>query len=507
MPTISVGPPVVPLHYVGIDVTGSVDTVAWAELWNKKFFWRNLLSHLPTDPADENRLLDDTHPTLPILTLKKKLGGGGPNFTDTIIAPCGDDAKFADKNFNDPASDMLANVRFVKSFVLNPGVSTDSGSATLSADSSNSTITADIVYISSHGTAQGDMYSDDHDVTVEGRRKKMPFVIFTPAHAADKKQKFSGVKWLILSNCNTLRQDINQDWLEVMQGSSLRGILGFQDLSPGPDGSVNINRRLVRELAGGATFKDAWNKAVSEAGRPNNWVVICHEDAVDDTISAFNTGALKPIASTVIKRFTRRNAKDGLEMKTIPDPFEAFWVKLVPRAGSALERVRITSANRLDEPNHLSVGDTVLIEILPPKELGSFSKSTEIEITLHYIREDYGIDLDIKKMFNVEKIEGFKLGVTQADSVANTSIFANLKKNKTDTWLLSVRKDEIEDIEMTLTCLEIHKKIISFYPLWIEVAISPGNDAELTQEVRDKLKGKFRRNGSISAGRSVSDRA
>src|SRR5215471_5471396 len=342
-------------RYVGLDVTGSVDTVAFGQMWSRTFGWKNLLWDLKLDTEDRHQRVDTSHPELPIRWLKKSLGK--TVFADTCILPQSEDGRGIDPlwegtDAENNLPEMNAADQFMQTFILSPSADKDSSSL----NDSGSGVVADIVYISSHGVLGGEMLGEQDRA---GH-------IFAPAVAASQGHRFAGVGWVLLSNCSTLNAVGHEFWLKLMNGPTpLRGITGFQKSCPSAKGSVRVFKAFIDELAGKnkikrpRTFVDAWAHAVTANGS-DDWVVLCHENAAEDTISKWNRDKLAPIPSAGSRIFMfDQDHPPGKGVEVVPnnDPFHVSWAK----TGGA-----ITQENRTDPNRKLDVGDIVMITVEPP---------------------------------------------------------------------------------------------------------------------------------------------
>ena len=442
-------------RYVGLDATGAIDTVAWGHLWNMTFGWKNLLWELKGDPADSERRVDKAHPKLPVRWLKRSLDKD--TFADTCVLPqgadgIGTDPLWAGNTARANISEMNASDKFMQTFILRP--SADKSSSSL--NDSGKGVVADIVYISSHGTGGGEMMGEQNGADF----------IFAPAVAASQGKQFAGVGWLLLSNCSTLNPVSHEFWRKLMTGPTpLRGIVGFQKSCPTAEGSVRIFKTFIDELAGKnkakspRTFLDAWAHAITAHTSEDIWVVVCHKNAVGDTIAKWNADALKPIpsAGSKIFMFDHLNPPSkGLEVVPNTDPFHVSWeTKLAP----------VTPANRIDPEMKLDVGDKAMILVEPPPSNSgtTFKKGDKIALTLIYIRPDYRRqEIDITRMFDV---------LLHRDASAPTTAKRNPgSPGKDDTWEMVVNV-ETKNISLILK-LKDRMGMHSNMPLWLRAKVT-----------------------------------
>jgi hypothetical protein len=431
MTNVTIKPPASDLFYVTIDGTRAIDSLAIGKLW-QKFGWKNLLGGLNASASDASRRADTAHATLPIrfvtekqqFTLKDGSVKTGSSFADIVIMPEGPDGEGVDPG-NWPSPSQTGNIAqlnaantFIQGFILKP--SCDPAASSLGSG----TRLADLVYVSSHGVRTGDMFGTASDKIDEVD----PFFIL--AKAAATGGKFSGVKWLILSNCNTLVKETHNDWLTLMTAStSFRGILGYHGTSVPADPSSGADVTFVNQLAAGKSIKDAWRQANINWGMADRWVVVCHDAAKDDTIAQWNSGTLSAVPFTpapVIKLFDENNLS-GVAVTRSSDPFQVFWSLLA--SGTT---TKITPANRYDKGNKIKPGSTVSITVASTPAVASFAAGTVIDVTLIFVREDYGEPIDVGRMFTITTKTGIDPAVTTAHR--NT-----LRSDKgADTWVMKV---------------------------------------------------------------------
>jgi hypothetical protein len=79
----------------------------------------------------------------------------------------------------------------------------------------------------------------------------------------------------------------------------------------------------------GKAFVEAWRDAAVANGLQDRWIVVCHEQAVEDSISGFNTTTLMPISpDSRIFMFDESNLPpSGIVVEAREDPFVVFWEK------------------------------------------------------------------------------------------------------------------------------------------------------------------------------------
>lgn len=424
MTDLKIRPPASDLFYVTIDGTRAVDSLAIGRLW-QKFGWRNLLDGLQAPAADPQRRTDTAHPDLPIRFMEEtRAGASGAKFQDLVIMPEGRDGTGVDPG-NWPSASSTGNAAkinaantFIQGFILAPAC--DPAASALGSGSR----AADLVYVSSHGVRTGDMFGAASNVIDEVD----PFFILAKAAAAPG-GKFTGVKWLILSNCNTLVPGTHNDWLSLMGASaSFRGILGYQGPSVSADPSAGADVSFVNQLLTGKSLKEAWRQANKAWGMTGQWVVLCHDAAKDDTIQQWNDGKLAgvPFAPPVIKLFDEAN-QSGVAVVRRADPFAVFWSRV---AGGVT--TKITPANRYDPANKITTGNDLNITVVAAPHAATFVAGTVIEVTLIFVRPDYPEPINLGRMFSITTKTGVEPTVNTAKRNTERSDSGD------DTWVMRV---------------------------------------------------------------------
>lgn len=228
----------------------------------------------------------------------------------------------------------------------------------------------------------------------------------------------------------------------------------------------------------GKTILEAWSGACTKHAIPDRWVVLCHENAKDDTIADWNAGTLKPIAPSSSKVFMFNKANPGgtLVVPT-PDPFEVFWSK-----GTA----KISVANRNDPANRIANKDTVSITVKPPST-AVFPTGTTITITLIYIRVNYLQAINVNKMFIIKRQSGASAPTT---AKLNSERPSSSPDDGDDSWILKVTGTPAE-VTLDLECvdLDLSKHGQHNVPYWLRVKVESPSSLP--------VKFDFTRNGSI----------
>jgi hypothetical protein len=364
---------------------------------------------------------------------------------------------------------MNQGFKFTRSFILSPGAD----KATSSLNDTGSGVVASVVFISSHGSQVGDMFGETSYHTSGAD------LIFSLIEAAFAGKPFSGPDWFFLSNCYTVINLTFNDWLTLMRGAKpLRGVVGFQGVCPLAEPSATIFATFIRLLNEGKTILEAWSGACTKHGIPNRWVVLCHENAKDDTIADWNAGTLKPIApsSSKIFMFNKANPTGTLVVPT-PDPFEVFWSK---------GTTKISVANRNDPANRIANKDTVSITVKPPTT-AVFEAGTTITVTLIYIRVNYLQAINVNKMFIIKGQSGASAPTT---AKLNSERPSSSPDDGDDSWILTVTGTPAE-VTLDLECvdLDLSKHSQHNVPYWLRVKVESPSSLPVEFD--------FTRNGSI----------
>jgi hypothetical protein len=426
-------------RYVGVDVTRAIDTVAFGHMWNAFFGWRNLVWDLDKDTTDNQLRLDKAHPKLPIRRLVRTKDA--TTYADACVMPEGIDGAGTTATFT--GADLNANDDFMHTFFLRPSAD----AATSSLNDAGTGNVADVLYVSSHGLHAGDMFG------ASGLAESA--WLFQLSVAAGNGGQFSGPGWVVLSNCGTLDDPAHEDWLKVMSGPTpLRGVVGFQEVCPAEEGSVDLAAVFIAHLARDESFIEAWKTAVSTKVSKTAWIVLCHEEAKDDKIADWNASALKTVSpSSKILRFDDAHPT-GVQVVAKADPFEAFWSK---------GATRITATNMFVAANHLNAGDTVTITVRPTAPATNFTAGTAIAITVVYIRVDYPQVVDVSKLFKVTGQAGISAPTTSRTNTQNKN-----SSTEPDTWNATVTGTPAE-ITLTLQCVDFSSLHEGGVPLRLQV--------------------------------------
>ena len=331
-------------YYLCIDGTGAEDSVEYGRLLQEKFGWRNLLTEfLQPDPAaakGQERLIDPNHPFLPICTFP----AAGQKKPIAVVCPNGRDGKGLDDfwaNYSGEAPDEKPNGRhvftpagttvqielfgrhtaatksalFMRDLMLVPAIEkiTDAQGKSfaqltdgLLSGTRNPTepdIRAELLLVSSHGWLGGFMQGDSLRASPAAQPAAAqpefapPFVYFLAGLAAVERAFFVGPKWIILAQCSTVNAATWLHWVKLMKDGlpPVRGILAYEEVSPGVVGSIQIARSFFANLEAGQPLLRAWRAANSG----QKWAAIVHREAVGDLMRKWDAfAALKTVEVT-----------------------------------------------------------------------------------------------------------------------------------------------------------------------------------------------------------------
>ena len=157
---------------------------------------------------------------------------------------------------------------------------------------------AELLLISSHGWLGGYMRGNNMDEMLnanpEAARKTRGTIAkyFSIGQASAEGKGFRGPLWIVLAQCSTANSATWELWTEVFAKSKpiVRGILAYEEASPGPSGSITISKKFFDALQQKRTILDAWKQANSN----QKWAAIVHKDAMNDRIQDWRS--FKPIA-------------------------------------------------------------------------------------------------------------------------------------------------------------------------------------------------------------------
>jgi hypothetical protein len=316
-------------YYLCIDGTGTEDSVEYGRLLEEKFGWRNLLTEFlepPPNPApgDIDRLLDPNHPFLPIPTFpvagrKKPIAvacPGGRNgegldpFWRTYIGETPDEQASQGRHVFIPPDSTARfetfgrqtaaakSALFMRDLILVPAIekNTDAqgkpfaqlkdGPLSGVRNPTAPDVHAEFLVVSSHGWLGGFMHGDPLKAsrTAEPDKAKasffVPFVYFLSGLAVANNQFFFGPKWVLLAQCSTVNSATWLMWAKLMARGipAVRGILGYEEVSPGVTGSIAIARDFFNRLKDRQPLLKAWRGANAD----QKWAAIVHREAIDD---------------------------------------------------------------------------------------------------------------------------------------------------------------------------------------------------------------------------------
>lgn len=361
------------LYYIAIDGTVAVDSVRYGELLETKYGWRNLCTEFLKPATDDaNRVNDPEHPYVPICLYntsnkKRKIA---------VISPCGRDSNGNDpfwltysesgspdghKTWDDPDEEFETwgrhtaaerTARVIDQFMLEASAETITPTTgdvygclpgDLEADpfieGERRYFRADLLIVSSHGWLGGFMRGNvvgkqptaQPDKAQGEYNPSMPF--FTVGKVAKMMRGFKGPRWVILAQCSTINSATWPLWARVLGESTpgIRGILAYEEVSPGPEGSVTIANAFF-EAAQKKSLLEAWK----EANAGQKWSAIVHQDALEDKIRDWRSFAelkeIKTTSTTGPYLGFLHGVKGGTPVRDVSPPYEVrLWMKLPPK--------------------------------------------------------------------------------------------------------------------------------------------------------------------------------
>jgi len=205
-----------------------------------------------------------------VLLPQGEVTGDKTDFADTLLGATADERKDAAKR----NSDLLMRL------CLAPGVS-NAGTASAYVDFANGSNTStDIMYLSGHGSMAGSL-AGEADWYMHYFQL---LLLINPEFIGIAKATLVPPLWIVIGACFSMRQVHGEIWLRFFQNQSrtLRGILGYQTVSPLADASAEINRRFANALADGKTFIEAWQLA---NGGNDGWTALAFDHAKNDTLT------------------------------------------------------------------------------------------------------------------------------------------------------------------------------------------------------------------------------
>jgi hypothetical protein len=448
--------PVVPraLYYLLVDGTDAKDSVEYGRAL-ESLGWHNLASEfLQPDPDDATRLIEPSRPYLPLPLFdasgKKKIAVVSPNGRNSLGRdkfwkryggeepdeyPFGShlwipDPGFFTRTYGRHTAIEKSN-RFMPSIMTQPSIETrtqDDGSVTAEfssgledpyATGTLRTFSADLLLVSSHGWLGGFMrgnmvpaWSEAEPAEARGAWNPLqPF--FVVGMAVEQGRGFHGPAWIILAQCSTVNEATWLLWAQVLANSQpfVRGILAYEEVSPGPEGSITIAENFFKAMVGknGIPIVQAWAKANAK----EKWGAIVHEQALDDRFDDWRS--FKPLTSAettattgVYRGFlgsTKNSIQDGgVPIRILPPPFKfRMIVKLMAKEpehappnnfpwGTELE---ITPARLADFYAAMSDSYSFNLILTPPD--GGRIRSAKV--TWVHIRPTYEVQPDAARLF------------------------------------------------------------------------------------------------------------
>ncbi len=466
-------------YYLCIDGTGTEDSVEYGRLLEEKFGWRNLCAEfLEPDPnaaKGDERLVDPNHPFLPICTFP----AAGRKKPIAVVCPGGRNGRGLDafwEKYNGETPDEKANngrhefskpgvsgsavrfgrhsaadkcSRFMNDLILVPAIEkvTDAQGKSfgqlkdgLLSGVRNPTepdVPAELLIVSSHGWLGGFMRGDNLRPStvaqpVDAQGEFFPdFVYFLVGEAVSRNLFFVGPKWVILAQCSTVNNATWLMWVKLMASGipPVRGILGYEEVSPGVSGSIQIARQFFANLDAGQPLLKAWRGA--NAGQ--KWAAIVHREAVGDLMRKWDVFAdftsvqvtatdSSYLAFGASLERGSRPITNGKPVLDVPPPFGLAVGRFFlaePNATPPLpeEFVEITE-DTLDRGRAKFVADARVRTIITPP---AGAKITSATVRWVHMRETHSTQPSLSVLFqSIAAIPDGSLVLTPSSATSNT---------------------------------------------------------------------------------------
>lgn len=350
-------------YYAMFDGTSEVDSVAFGKDLDAKggvTNWRNLLDLLDRDTADDSRLVDPKHPFLPIYKLDARASRDKNGVAVICPAGLGSNGKDAMWQNYGGASGVrfpaLAggtgttlfgrhaaaeeSAGFMSSFFIDPVIQIDGATKQIvsgeSAAAKGTLFRASMLYVSSHGWLGGFSRGNQLPALPTALPKPptgatddptMEYIPMAPYFAVGRLdaggKSFQGPEWIILAQCSTVNVNTWAMWARVLGRSSpqVRGILGYEEASPDANAAIAIADSFFRNLKKKQTFYEAW----TAANPGQNWAIIVHKDAMNDTLAGWTSRPA--LTGTSISDYLGSASKARVQVK-IDDPPLPYAIRI-----------------------------------------------------------------------------------------------------------------------------------------------------------------------------------
>jgi hypothetical protein len=445
-----------PLYYLAIDGTNAQDAAVFGALLEGRG-WKNLATtFLKPAPDDPSRLVDPAHDFLPIPLVPSN----GKRIA--VVSPNGKDGKGLDRFWMTYSGEALTNFgkalgRYaavelsgeyawrlmltpaIHSHELQPGPPTRHLADFRHPAGAQRAPSARILYVSSHGWLSGRMAGE---VLEDAPAAQPPLVrgwyapkarYFSLGKVAAREVGFHGPEWIVLAQCSTLNSACWPLWSRILGRSTpgVRGILAYEEVSPGALPAARIAEAFFQELDKGAPFLDAWIRA----NRGQHWAALVHKSARNDTLKDFpRFGELLDV-DTSETRATYRGYLPSLGPIGVPvlDEPPPFTLKIEHHTGAMFEQV---VPERLGDPvSRLIERHRYQLTIAAP-EGWTLRKAT---LTLVHIRLSHPQQFGWDTLFTIESLDA---GVKMTGSGTTTLTLAVDKE--TPSIVLRLRARDLQ---------------------------------------------------------------
>jgi hypothetical protein len=353
------------LYYLAIDGTWAIDSVTYGELLENEFGWKNLVGHfLEARPDDATLLLDPAHRFLPICLYKAKT----PSKSVAVVCPGGRESVGKDSIWKAYAGEFpheapngrvrwaqfgngetfgrhtaaLRSAMFMQSLIRDPAIElnrrdgkllpqlTDLDHPDRIQPPESDVYRADLLIVSSHGWLggymRGNLIPAWPEAEPEAARPELvpPLPLYAVGEAAEKRQGFFGPRWIILAQCSTVNKSTWPLWAAVLARShpAVRGILAYEEVSPGPDESAAVARAFVAGLKLKKSMLQSW----IDANQGQKWAAIVHKEAREDRIAAWRSfkepSSVTTTGDSGAYEGYLRSVPRGEEIRLVPPPFD-----------------------------------------------------------------------------------------------------------------------------------------------------------------------------------------
>jgi hypothetical protein len=271
---------------------------------------------------------------------------------------------------------------------------------------------ASLVYVSSHGWLGGFMSGNgmmsNPTVQPEAARGEYYSMRRWFLVGRESTMNFQGPLWVVLGQCSTLNSATWAHWAKMMAGGSpvVRGILGYEEVAPGPYRAAYIAQKFFKELEAGKNFLAAWKSAnVTSGSGSEPWAAIVHVEALEDKMQDFRAfpaltaHAPTDLSSPASYRGFLRSIPDGEEIRDVAPPFD-FTLWNLPRATEPDgPRKAVTPDHLAGWRAQLQPGQSWDMVIAPSPDQPDHIVSAVVEMI--HIRPTYTNQIPIAALFDV----------------------------------------------------------------------------------------------------------